>query len=579
MFDSKKSSLFSSNHTASENQNLSAGTMVTNNPFLLEGLRQSSATTNLGNGALKYSTTGSDFVDQFGKITQYKKPRSFSEISKDMSTLWFQNKLLTLALTFYIRMITRIVQLFSGQKTSTTQRGQGLKHEGIMRMIWVAVNAPETFWKNIPLFIAIGSWKDIFTMLSYDLQHHGWDERKLDWGKFGQLILAGLENPNTSNLVKKYLPQIKSNSQCKTVEAQADNIIAKWICSLIFGSDGHDVPARRASDYKKYRKLKTSGTAHEWQKLISQKKLIEIDFSTIHGRALAQLVSSKFLSNNNLEDKYEAWISLQPVAKYTGYVYELFAPVKKGYQNVRLKKYQEETINRQFYGLIETAKNGMSADSSFIVVVDTSSSMTSLVPGTKISSYDVAKSMALYFSYLLKGPFQKGFMEFASTCRMKFWKGNSPVENLQNDRSEAYGSTEFQAVADTFVKIKNQGVPESEFPTGILCVSDGCFNSTHTNKSNFDLLLYKLRQAGFSEEYVSNFKVVLWDIPNGYYGGKPQTAFEDFADKPNLFHMSGLDGSAIAFLMGTQYNPSIPKTSDELFQAAMNQEVLSLLEI
>jgi len=102
-----------------------------------------------------------------------------------------------------------------------------MRHEGIFRMIWLHFKAPEIFWNNITLFVNIGSWKDIITMLSYDLQYNGWESRKLNWDNFGKLLLAGLENPNTSELVKKYLPQIKSNSQCKTLEAQADNIIAK----------------------------------------------------------------------------------------------------------------------------------------------------------------------------------------------------------------------------------------------------------------------------------------------------------------------------------------------------------------
>lgn len=573
MFDSKKTSLFSSSKPASEPSLTS--TMVSTNPFIKAGLKASSETTESGNGALKYTTSGSDFVDQFAKVTNYKKPRSYAEISSDMSLLFGQSKLLTLALTFYIRMITRVVQFFNGDKTSTTQRGQGLKHEGIFRMIWIAINASETFWKNITLFISVGSWKDIITMLSYDLQYNGWKDRKLDWNKFGALILAGLENPNTSNLVKKYLPQIKTNSQCKTIEAQADNMIAKWICSLLFGTKGEET----GSTYRNYRKLKTSGTAHEWQQLISQHKLLEINFDTVHGRALAQLVSGKFLSNNHLEEKYEAWIASKPIAKYTGYVYELLGPVKSGYHNNQLKKYQEETINKQFYGLIETAKSGMNTNSSFIVIIDTSSSMTSQVPGTKVSAYDVAKSMALYFSYLLKGPFQKAYMEFADKCEMRYWKGTTPVEHLQNDNHEAYGSTNFQSVIHTFGKIKSTGVPESEFPTGILCVSDGCFNSTSVNKTNFKMCLNYLKVYGFSEDYIKNFKIVLWDIPNCYYGNTPQTSFEDFADAPNLFHMSGLDGSAIAFLMGTEYNPTIPKNSDELFLTAMNQEVLNLLEV
>lgn len=579
MFESKKQSLFSRSTTASA-PSASQSTMVSNQPFIRMGLREAAKTTELGNGALKFTTTGSDFVDQFAKVTQYRAPRSYQAISDDMSKLWSQNKGLTLALTFYIRMITRVVGLFDGSKTSTTQRGQGLKNEGIFRMIWLAINAPESFWKNVTLAISIGSWKDIFSMLSFDLQHHGWKDKVLDWDKFGQLILAGLENPNTSELVKKYLPQIKAHSACKTVEAQSDTMIAKWVCSLLFGSKENET----GSTYKKYRKLKVSGTAHQWQQLISQGKLLEIDFNTVHGRALSQLVSGKFLANNHLEAKYEAWLENKPVAKYTGYVYELLAPVKTGYTNASLKKYQVDTINKQFAGLIEVGQKGMNTDSALLVVVDTSSSMTGLVPGTKVSAYSVAKSMALYFSYLLTGVFHKSWMEFNDKAGLKYWTGSTPVENLQNDHSEAYGSTNFQSVAKTFVTLLQSGVAEKDFPKGILCMSDGCFNSTgwggrSNNSTNFKTLLSNLRAGGFSKEYVDNFKVILWDVPNHYYGEKPQTAFEDFADCPNLFHISGLDGSAVAFITGTERQASVPKTSEELFLAAMNQEILEMLEV
>ena len=43
--------------------------------------------------------------------------------------------------------------------------------------------------------------------------------------------------------------------------------------------------------------------------------------------------------------------------------------------------------------------------------------------------------------------------------------------------------------------------------------------------------------------------------------------------------MSGLDGAAIAFINGTDYQKSIPKTSEELFLAAMDQELLSYISI
>ncbi len=564
MFNSKLKQLIGNTQTTS----------VDTNTFLKQGYKQSAKTKSFGNGAVKFITTGNDFVDQFGKVSQYKAQRPFQEISKDTQLLWSQNKFMALCFIFYIRIITRKVTLSDGKCTKTTQRGQGLKHEGIFRMMWVALNDPEVFWKNIPLFISIGSWKDIIAMLSYDLQYNGWKNRVLDWDSFGKLILAGLENSNTTNLVKKYLPQIKANKQCKTLEAQADNIIAKWLCSLLFGAKENQY-----GFYKQYRKMKVSGTAHKWQQLISRGQHNLIDFNTVHGRALAQLVSGKYLKNQHLEEVYEKWIMNKPVAKYTGYVYELLSPVKNGYDNVNLKRYQKETINKQFYGLIETAKQGMLPnDSGLMVVVDTSSSMTSNVPGTKMSSYDVAKSMALYFSYLLKGVFSKSWMEFNDSAVLKKWAGDNPVDNLQNDNSEAYGSTNFQSVTKLFVSLFKKGVPISDFPKGILCLSDGCFNHAGENKTNREKMLKVFEKEGFPKDYINNFKIILWDIPNSYYGTS-QTTFEEFADAPNLFHISGFDGSAVAFITGVEAQKYEPKTNEELFAAAMNQEIMGLLSV
>ena len=78
MFSSKKKKLFTTSEK--ESSISSADTMFTNHPFLLGALKETSATTSLGNEALKYVTTGSPFVDQFGKITQYSITRSFEEI-------------------------------------------------------------------------------------------------------------------------------------------------------------------------------------------------------------------------------------------------------------------------------------------------------------------------------------------------------------------------------------------------------------------------------------------------------------------------------------------------------------------
>lgn len=541
------------------------------NAFIKEGMKVSHETTS-GNGALKYSTSGNDFVDDFASIAKYKEPRSFEEVSKTMQLLYSIDKVKAVKMAIFIRLITRKSQVMKDKGVETleeVQRGQGLKNEGIMRMLWLALNHSNVFKVNLPLFIAAGSWKDVITMMNLDLQFHGWKDKKLDWTFFGKVIKAGLLNPGTSQLVRKYLPTIRTDAKCRTLESQADTLIGRWLAKQFFPEDEKFVA------YKKYRQLKSKGTAHKWQQLISKQMYNELNFDSIAGRALAQLVGSKFLKNHGLEAKYSEWIKAKPVAKFTGFVFELFKPLGNGYSLRHIEDYKEATINAQFAQLVKTGKEGINTNSGLLVVRDTSCSMTSQAVGCPMSSYDVAKSMALYFSEFLTGPFANSFAKFANTCTLQQWKGHTPVDKYLNDRCEAYGGTNFQSVIDLFIRLKNRGVPEKDFPTGILCVSDGEFNRCGTNTStNFQTAIRKLRNAGFSKEYVDNFKIILWDIPNNYYG-KSETKFEDFADAPNFFYLSGYDPSSVAFIMEGKECKVTPRNAAELMETALDQELLN----
>lgn len=543
---------------ANNNYNFFITKPMANNEFINQALKESNITTS-ENGAKKYSTSNNDFVDNFASISHYKSPRSFEEVAKDMTLLWSQNPLLCLKLTVYIRLITRKSKL-SNSRVLEVQRGTGLKNEGIMRMLWIAYNYPETFKANITYFIAAGSWKDIFTMLSYDLRN-GWENRKLDWDFFYLLISNGLFNQNTTHLVRKYLPTIKTNRKCTTSATLADTLIGRWLARTIFRD------YKKETAYKLYRQIKSKGVAHSWQQLISKQLYNKIDFDNIAGKALSLLVNSKFLENHNLTDKYSEWIKEKPTAKYTGFVHELFANL-----NTYTEEHIKDTINAQFNQLVQVGK--VNNNSSLLVVRDTSSSMTGRAIGCRVSSNCIAKSMALYFSEFLTGEFANTFAEFSRRCELHKWKGNTPVDKFLNDRCEAYGDTNFQSVIDLLIEIKNQGVPESDFPSGILCLSDGELNNCG-NITNFQLAIKRLTEAEFSKEYVENFKIILWDIPNNFYGSNPKVKFEDFADASNFFYLSGYDPSILAFLI----EGKTPSTAEELFLAAMDQSLLNMLKI
>lgn len=552
MFDSKKTKLegFGTKSTATS----------VSNSFLNAGMKQT-VTTRSENGSLKYSTTGDDFVDQFSKIGEYKVPRTFDKISADMQLLWSQNKQLALAFNVYLRLISRSTVVL-GTKLPV-QNGAGLRHESIMRMIWLSQNAPEAFYQNLVIFVSAGSWQDFFKMLQYDLVHHGWNGRVLDWNKMGNLLLNCLEKDSEVNLIKKYLPQIKATSKCKTVEAQADTLIAKWVCSLLFGNKTNG----KNTSYVQYRKLKNSGNAHEWQKIISQRQFDRLDFDKIHGRALKSLVNSKFLANQGLTERYEKFITNPNVSevKFTGFVHELFESINAK-RNDRIKL---ETINKQFNRLVSQAKDEEKF-SNLMVVRDTSGSMGYQAGGTNMTCYDLAKSLGLYMSEFLSGPFANHWIEFNSTAKMHEWKGSTATDKWFNDRSNYVGSTNFQSVIDLFCNLKKQGfAKEEDFPRGIICISDTEFNPSQLGKTNVETARQKLRNAGFSNEYANDFIIVLWNVYR-----KQSFKAETYGFAPNTFYYSGFDASTIALLTGSNV-----KTARDLFNEAMSQDIMHYLKV
>ena len=589
MFDTLKSSLY---ETKKEATNASAVKNLSEmNIFEKEMFKEEHRILS-GNGAEKLSSTGNIFVDDFGSLAKYRDPRSFKEIFETMDTMWSINPLNTLKLLGYIRMISRdtryMEDVFKGSK------GQGLKHETLGRLMWVAVKHPEVFKKNLLLFISIGSWQDLFKLLEYDLSYiHNGRNHVLDWKWIAAFIGNYLQDPSQCDLIKKYLPTIKNAKSCTTLHSQCTNYIGKYLAKTWFGDADKD------KLYSQYRKLKSSGNGHSWQQAISRQDYSALNFNAISGRALNKLVNGKFLENHNLEKEYEKWVLSKPVVNYTGYVYELMSPVNAG-----MKSYQFHTINKQFEMLVEKAK--INNPMKLIVAIDSSGSMQSKACGTNVSALDVAKSMGLFFSSILDGKFADSFIEFESDIHLHNWsryhktritwdwvakkydvaddgyyEATTPCEKFMNPLSGYCGSTNFIKIADLFVKLREQGYEESEFPEGLLCVSDGEFDNCGT-KANFEEFRHRMLKGGFSEEFVKNFKLILWDVPNGYYYRNTGAKFETLADCENCYYLSGFDPSAIAFLFNKEVKDNViqtPKTAEELMEAALNQDILNQITI
>lgn len=528
------------------------------------------------NGAISYATIGTALLDQFGKAGT-ARGRDISTVWAEQSKLWADDPISALRFPFYLRMITRQTNV-NGGKTEKVQRGQGAKDESFKRMLWIAKYHPETFYANLWLVPVVGSWKDLWVLMSMD--------KTLKREEFFKVMAEGINNDDSRDLVKKYMPRIRATSRCKTEWAKQTNEDAKAFAKFAGWT------------YENYRTFKATGKAHTFQTYMCSGMYNKIDWKTIPGKALLNLVSGKFLDAHGLTDGYIKWLKTQPVAKFNGYPFELGH--KLGCDRWTLSKtpmVTKITVDKQFRGLIETAKkdNG-GLKGNILCALDTSGSMTSPISGANgITSYDVCVSLGVYFSELNEGAFHNVVAMFDDTSELLTLSGEFSDKLLQiRSRRDAMGSTNFQSLIDLIVKTRrtHPEISLEDFPKTLLVVSDMQFNPTSSGywwtrnavsyedeKTNYEAAMSKLRQV-FPKEFVDDFKIVWW-----YCAGRETNDYPTNMENGGTYMVSGFDGSVISFILGGDavVNPEtgekVQKSMQEVVNEALSQEVLMLLRV
>lgn len=525
------------------------------------------------NGAISYDTIGSALMDQFGKAGAFRG-RDIMDVWADQQKLWSEDPENALKFPFYLRMITRQSNIIGGEKTEKVQRGQGARDESFKRLLWIAKYHPDEFYRNLWILPIVGSWKDLWVLMAFD----GASEY-IDNKKFFEVIADGISDPNHKDLVKKFMPRIRSDKKCNTEWAQRTNALAKEFATTCGWT------------YKDYRNFKSTGKAHAFQTVICKGLYSNIDWKTIPGKALLNLVSGKFLKAHNLENDYYEWLKKQPVAKFNGYVYELGRKLKESNFNPNLVT--KITLDKQFDGLIQTAsKNGGAIQGNVLCALDTSGSMTSLIDvKNNLSAFDVCVSLGVYFSELNQGAFHNVVAMFDNVSTLKNLSGSFTDKYTQIARgTTAWGGTNFQSLIDLIVKTRKSSpnIPLEDFPKTLLVVSDMQFNPTNSwggynsaqERTNYEEAMRKLRTV-FPEDFVKDFKIIWWYCANDRTSDFPST-MED----GGTYMLSGFDGAIVGLICGNcieakidEQGNKIQPSMEDIVNAALNQEVLALVKI
>jgi len=502
------------------------------------------------NGAKSNTSTGSPTLDYFSKAGTYRD-RTLEEVFADISMLWDENPRDAMKVIFYNRMVSRKSIGFAN--TEKAQAGQGNKDEFRKSIIWIARYYPQVLNQNLWMIPLVGCWKDL------------WHEdllNELDSTAVYQLIQKGIDCDYNSNLVAKYLPRIRSKSNVYNERHTTLNQFGFGLIKFLKWTP------------TQYRKFKASGEAHEFQQLLSKGLFNHVDFNSIPGKALFQLVNrtgrdgKTTIERHGLETQYINWIKDQPIAKFTGYVYELMQTV-----NTSMTIAQKYTVDKQFEGLLKLANDNGAIQENVWCALDTSGSMTASVADT--TAYDICLSLGVYFSSLNQGSFQNQVIMFDNVSKVKQLSGSfsDKVMQIRNENT-AWGSTNFQSVINEIVRIRleNPNIPLEDYPATLLVVSDMQFNPVRGNtRTNYRRAMEKLASIG-----LPNMKIVWWWVT-----GRAKD-FPSNLDDEGVTMIGGFDGSILSLLLNEEVKEKSDKVRNgplEAMHKALNQEVLELIQV
>ena len=507
------------------------------------------------NGAISNSSTGNASLDYFSKAGTYRN-RELEAVFADISAVWSENPRQALQIVFYNRMISRTAKGFVS--TEKMQAGQGNKDEFRKSSIWFARYYPEILNKNLWIIPLIGCWKDLWHVELID---------ELDSIAVFQLIEKGIACDYNKDLIAKYLPRIRSKSNVYNERHAKLNAFAYMFIKYMKWTP------------IEYRTFKSNGNAHEFQKKMSNNLFHEIDFNSIPGKALFQMVNNRgkddmtTFERHGIDSKYLQWIKDQPVAKFTGYVYELMQAVSS-----EMTLAQKYTVDKQFHGLIVKAQNENTISENVWCALDTSGSMNAKVANT--TAFDICLSLGIYFSTLNEGAFKDQVIMFDNKSTVKQLSGtfSDKVTQLKSANT-AWGSTNFQSVIDEIVRVRvtQPDVPIEDYPTTLIVVSDMQFNPVRGNsQTNYNRAMNKLASVGLPK-----MRIVWWWV-TGRAADFPSTM-----DDENVIMIGGFDGTILSLLLNEDVkdipmetiNVKPKKGPYAAMEKALDQELLQLINI
>lgn len=466
------------------------------------------------NGAVGYTTTGSELVDlnfivpsMRGGVTADNKDKFISALNNDVKY--------TLKWLLYLRDI---------------RGGLGERDTFISFFNTLANENPELAIKFINIIPEFGRWKDLVDILETSSNGHVSNE--------------------IYNVIRKQLAE-----DCKNLtENKPITLLAKWLPSINASGKARIVAIKICNNlgmsFKDYRKMLSTLRSYldvtevktcsnnwgeiDYNKVSSNANLRYKDAFIKHDSERRNAYLEKLMNPETKKDVVMHVDNLYPHEVYTkyNYIYKVDDSIEAMWQNLKN---------------IKSGGNTM-------VIVDGSGSMTRKIPNSKVQAIDVSRSLGVYFAERCEGEFKNQLIEFSSSprfidirnCKTLFEK----VRVLE--RYQAISNTDihktFSLILDTAIK---NNMKQEDLPNRLLIISDMEFDgATTTFDRSFDTLFETIDKEWNNVGYKMP-KLVFWNV-NSSTNTIPVTT-----NQYGVILVSGFSVNILEMVMSNETDPWI----------------------
>ncbi len=389
------------------------------------------------NGAIGYRTSGSPLVDFNFRIGSYRGA-SESEIASDFAKAFDYNPVLAVKMMF-----------FAGD-----MRG-GMGERKVFKSCLHWLSDHEDFCNAvIDLIPEYTRWDCVVSLLGTACDEAAWRliKRQLDSDQ------ENMGKGQPISLLGKWLPSVNASSK-------STNLLGRKMARRL---------GMRDSQYRRMLS-KMRGYLKIVEKKMSSGQWSEIDYNIIPSKANVLYAGAFMRHDPSRRQKY-----LNALERNDGSA-KINASVAFPYDIVSsyMKKYGKDKALEAMWKALPDFTKGENAGGT-LCVVDGSGSMGCNIGNTKLTAHDVARSLGIYFSERLTGPFKDKFITFSSRPQFVDLSSKKSLWDKiwECDRHDECSNTNIESTFDLILQTAVQhNLKQEDLPRNVLVISDMEFDS------------------------------------------------------------------------------------------------------